>query len=311
MSTAKKILNEVGTTLIGGKHYRFVDSALTSWRYPIDLAFTLKKANQYYPDFDRNGIPTKDHGDGVQHYNPTRIAAYGLAHHDKFIEFGRSVNLETFLRVADWFMAREDAVWTYDFDWRTLTAPWTSAMAQGVGISVLVRAFNLTRKASYLDHAAQATLPLSLPLSSGGLRSSLPTSQPFLEEYPTQEPKHVLNGFLYTLFGLIALDRIDSKLHDAVGLSSLVVSLNDNLALWDLGYWSAYDLDTSEQGLRNIASLTYHRVHIAQLSYVGRYFDMPGLLQVADTWRAHQDSLLTRLRSLASRTKYLRATGRM
>jgi hypothetical protein len=65
-----------------------------------------------------------------------------------------------------------------------MKAPWLAGIAQGQGISLLTRAYLLTNNAGFLAQAQKALVPLSTPLSEGGLASRLPDGLLFIEEYP-------------------------------------------------------------------------------------------------------------------------------
>src|SRR5206468_3875423 len=71
-----------------------------------------------------------------------------------------------FSRQADWLVAhavrRSDGavIWPYTFDWREgrcrLEAPWICAMAQGLAISVLVRAYRMAGGGEHLLETCRA-----------------------------------------------------------------------------------------------------------------------------------------------------------
>ena len=70
-----------------------------------------------------------------------------------------------FLAASDWLVSHLEQnssgvwVWNHYFDWEyrdTLKAPWYSGLAQGQGISLLVRAYAETGNAGYLDSARRA-----------------------------------------------------------------------------------------------------------------------------------------------------------
>jgi heparosan-N-sulfate-glucuronate 5-epimerase len=118
------------------------------------MPFTAK-AN-YKGHYDSAGIPQLDYRGKIgRQYNPIAIAQYGLGNYNLFRRSGDSDRRDNFLRVADWLVLHLEqnpqglAVWNHHFDWEyrdTLRAPWYSALAQGQGISVLVRAHLLSAK---------------------------------------------------------------------------------------------------------------------------------------------------------------------
>ena len=140
--------------------------------------------------------------------------------------------------------------------------PWLSAMAQGEGASLLVRAHAATKDDRFADAAHRALGSLAVPIAEGGLRARLGAGF-FLEEYPTDPPSHVLNGGIFALWGY----------HDvALGLGDEVArrefergvdTLAQNVGRWDTGSWSRYDL--FPRRVDNVASSAYHLLHINQL----------------------------------------------
>ncbi len=91
-----------------------------------------------------------------------------------------------------------------------LTKYWSCAMAQGQAMSLLSRAYRLTRKQQYRSSALRALPALRVAVTKGGLRRCFfgNCARPFYEEYPTSPPSYVLNGFMFTLIGLYDLASI-------------------------------------------------------------------------------------------------------
>ena len=108
----------------------------------------IAKAN-YSGYYDSNGVPMLDyHGKVGLQYNPIAIAQYGLGNYNLYRRTGDRDRKDKFLRIADWLVDNLETsshgtrVWYHHFDWEyrdTLKAPWHSALAQGQGLSVLVR----------------------------------------------------------------------------------------------------------------------------------------------------------------------------
>jgi heparosan-N-sulfate-glucuronate 5-epimerase len=108
---------------------------------------------------------------------------------------------------ADWLAGRQraDGAWEYLFDFNaagvSMPAPWISAMSQGLGISVLVRAYEATGKRRYLRVALRALLPFTRRVSEGGVTTRWDGLR-WYEEYPGVGSQHVLNGYEFALLGL-------------------------------------------------------------------------------------------------------------
>ena len=113
----------------------------------------------YAGHYDASGIPMLDYRGhiGLQ-YNPIAIAQYGLGNYNFFVQDKSEERRRNFWLPADWLVANlaQNAhgiwVWNHHFDWEyrdTLKAPWYSGLAQGQGISLLVRAHHATSDPKY------------------------------------------------------------------------------------------------------------------------------------------------------------------
>jgi heparosan-N-sulfate-glucuronate 5-epimerase len=183
-----------------------------------------------------------------------------------------------------------------------LRAPWISSMAQGEGASLLVRAFLETREERYAEAATRALLPLSVDSSAGGVQALLPDGRPFPEEYPTDPPSFVLNGGIFTLWGIRDVGVGLRNAAAEAAFESAVDSLAANLHRWDLGYWSRYDL--YPHPVTNIASSFYHDLHISQLAAMDRIAPRQQLTQTAERWRGYAQSPLRRRRAVAGKAVF-------
>ena len=300
----RKLAHDVNGYLMSNDDFAFVEESLTSWLYPVDLEFTLLREDLYYSPRDKNGLPVRYYLSVGQQYNPTRIAAYALAHFNRFWKTHDEESRNQFFKAANWFMRPPDGLWKYTYPWLDLQPPWLSAMAQGEGISVLVRAWVLSGEENYLAQARRALEPFTRSLKDGGVRSILDDGSPFLEEYPTHEPSHVLNGFLFALIGLVDLWRISADEVTVVEMGAFFETLARHIEAWDAGFWSLYDLAYQKTGKYNLATVSYHNLHVTQLTYLGRIMDYAPLLRMADRWANDRRHLLHRLRAFLGKVRY-------
>lgn len=300
----RALLQSLRDAVTGTTLYGFVPASLEDDTYPLNLDATLQRPGRYYAPRDAQGLPMRRYASAGVQYSPTRMAAYGLAHFNRWKTCRKQAHRTAFLQVADWFMATPSACWAYMFDWNDLKAPWLSCMAQGEGISVLTRAFRMTGNGNYLDQAQRALRPLCSGEKGTSLRTTLEGGEPFLEEYPTPTPQHTLNGFLYALTGLMDLADIDGTAANTVDLPGLVGTLDRQWQAWDLGYWSAYDLHKNARAQRNPATVQYHRIHITLMHYLGHKTGAPGLRKGAQVWENYYASMGRRLRACGGKLRY-------
>ncbi len=265
----------------------------------------VEKAD-YQGTYDPDGIPQLDyHGRIGLQYNPIAIAQYGLGNYNLWRRTGDSDRRRKFFLVADWLCLHLESnshgflVWNHHFDWEyrdRLKSPWYSALAQGQGISVLVRAHNESEDGRYLEAARRAFTAFQHPISEGGVAFVDNSGDLWFEEYIVSPPTHILNGFIWALWGVhdYALATSDNSAHEL--FSRGVRTLLHNLSRYDLGFWSLYE--QSGTRLPMVASPFYHRLHIVQLRVMRRLTNELLFAEVADGWEAYTQNKFNRTRAL-------------
>ncbi|HET7121229.1 MAG TPA: D-glucuronyl C5-epimerase family protein [Solirubrobacterales bacterium] len=201
---------------------------------------------------------------------------------------GKPVERE-FLGLADWLVANAEpgaggAVWRTYFSVPKygLEPGWTTAMGQSQAISVLLRAHLLSGRDEYAELAAEAVESLLLPVSEGGTQSTI-DGVPVLEEYPTEKPEAVLNGWIFGLFGLheLALTAGDERARELFDRSA--AGLVQLLPRYDIGWWSLYSL--GDYGRHDLAKPFYQRLHPVLLEALALIHPAPELGDYARRWR--------------------------
>jgi heparosan-N-sulfate-glucuronate 5-epimerase len=260
----------------------------------------------YAGPFDERGVPLLDYRGrlGTQ-YNPIAIAQYGLANYNRFrADGGDPARLRTALSVADWLVEHLEtdehgvAVWNHHFDWdyRTpLKAPWRSALAQGQGLSLLVRAQAHEGTGKYMEAARKAFEAFLRPVENGGVVFFDPEGRVWLEEYVVFPPTHVLNGLIWASWGLY--DYWIATRNEAAQrvFEASIQTLRERLHTYDTGFWSLYE--HSGTRLRMIASPFYHRLHVVQLRILSRLTGDPLFSNTAARWEAYTRSAWKRGRA--------------
>lgn len=299
-------------------------SQLTFWHdYPKmnERAF-VGGLGEYYQDFsqkanypgpyDSDGVPLLNYRGRIgKQYNPIAVAQYGLGNYNLYRESGQVERRPKFLKAADWLVEHLEIneygipVWQHHFGWEyreILKAPWYSALAQGQGISLVVRAFADTGDRIYLDAGHSAFKAFLAEVNNGGVSYRDENGNIWFEEYLVSPPSHILNGFIWALWGVydyyLATEREEAKrlFQDATS------TITANLWRYDTGFWSLYDL--SRTLLRPMASPFYHRLHIAQLSAMHRLTGNQVFLEYGRLWAGYQNSFLNRKRALACKALF-------
>jgi hypothetical protein len=248
-------------------------------RYPLDLS---RVGRQFRPGAD--GVVVIPGPDGRDYYNPVSACLYALANHTQAHRAaGRpDGHLAAFLGQACHLRLSQDTSggWRYPIPVARygLAPGWYSAMAQGLAVSVMLRAYDITAEQPYLDAAHAAKTLMLRPLGSGGCTDYDESGQPFLEECPTAVPCHILNGAVYALVGLRELEaRTGGHVH-----LSAASRLAAQLEGYDLGYWSRYDLRFSAP-----ATLAYHALHVSLLEATSLLFANRTFSDTASRWRSY------------------------
>lgn len=217
---------------------------------PSLFGIPLKKPDKRFV-YDSIGTIMCNYGNKIKiQYNPAYVCWYALINLNEYSQTGKIKYLEKFWKQVYWLEANWKekkngmVVWYYNFPYRTikglLTCPWISAMAQGLAISVLVRAYKLSNEIRYYNLAKKAALAFEYEIKNGGVRVR-EDSKILYQEYPINS-LHVLDGFLFSLLGLYDLYLVnkEEKYNQLFreGFEGLLI----NLQKWDFkGFWSRVD----------------------------------------------------------------------
>ncbi|XP_015916541.1 D-glucuronyl C5-epimerase B [Parasteatoda tepidariorum] len=172
-----------------------------------------------------------------------------------------------------------------------LAPGWYSAMAQGQAMSLLTRAFKVTGDLHYLEAALRAIKLFYIRSERGGILTTFLGKYVWYEEYPTIPSSYVLNGFIYSLFGLYDVQQSGHhQLCREAGklFQEGLVSLKRMLPLFDTGSGSVYDLRHYSLGVApNLARWDYHSTHINQLLFLSTIHDDPIIKSISERWTGY------------------------
>lgn len=261
---------------------------------------------------DPSGIPLLDyHGQIGLQYNPIAIAQYGLGNYNLWRRTNDPARRKKFFLIADWLCSHLEpnahglAVWHHHFNWEyrdMLKSPWYSGLAQGHGISVLVRAYKESQDQRYLDAAQRALACFYQPTGEGGVVFTDKHGDLWFEEYIVSPPTHILNGFIWATWGIYDY-FLAAKDQSAEALFSRAVqTLLHNLDRYDLGFWSLYE--QSGTRLPMVASPFYHQLHIVQLQVMHRLTGEDKFAHVAGRWEGYTQSRANRTRALCYKSAF-------
>ncbi len=266
----------------------------------------------YSGHYDDAGIPMLQYhgGLGLQ-YNPIAIAQWGLANYNCLCETGDETRWQKTLKAANWLTANLEQnshglwVWNHHFDWDyrdMLKAPWYSGLAQGQGVSLLLRVHAHAGDEKYRQAADRAFVSLTRPIAEGGVLFEDANRNLWIEEYLVSPPTHILNGFIWALWGVfdfwLARADISAKQIFDRGVETLI----HNLERYDTGYWSLYE--QSGTRLKMLASPFYHRLHIVQLRVLAELTADAHFADVAERWEGYARRRSNRSRALVGKSVF-------
>jgi hypothetical protein len=273
--------------------------------------------------FDKNGIPLNktyiDVSEKDHVYFPISIGQMGLSVYHSYLKTKSVEDKDLFLKFADWFMDHATLDKNLGARWLTEVplpqynnpGPWQSAFVQSRTISILLRGYQLTEEWKFLEMAEKALVSFTIPVSEGGV-TSFTDAGPFYEEYTASGPTLVLNGMIFSLFGVMDFIRVfpDNKMARKIHDEG-ILTLENILPQYDLGYWSRYNLCQIE-GYPEIdpATVGYQRLHISQLEVMYRYSGKDIFRHYEQTFKK-QDKFLNIIRMYKAKYTSLKSLNRI
>ena len=228
--------------------------------YYIHFDENISKLNKLLHSFDTDGIPLNttyiDVKEQKLHYYPISIGQYGLSVFHSYLKTNSEEKKEHFLRIAEWFYnnkTEDDELGVY---WLTdvekpeykVTKPWKSAFTQSRGLSIMMRAWQLTGDNKYLEACKKALIPFTKDISHGGVTVDLNSKNAFYEEYVAEKPTRVLDGHIFSLWGLYDFIRaIDKEKEQEAFLLAKelfdkgIEGLISSLPKYDMGFWVLFN----------------------------------------------------------------------
>jgi len=221
---------------------------------------------------DKNGIVMLEKDKSKPFYYPILYSRVALAEYQAYYKTKEEKHREKFMKYVNFiYKSRVDinnfSVWQCNQPVKpyNLKTPWSSAMAQGYILSVMIQAYSLTQDKKYLELAKRAVKAYKQPIEKGGCSNDW-NGTPFYEEYADPD-SHVLNGNIFSLYGLYYFyynynNKEAKQLFDQ-GIKSLQVKLKE----YDADFTSFYNKQTTYKFSSTIGKDPdhYHELVIRQL----------------------------------------------
>jgi heparosan-N-sulfate-glucuronate 5-epimerase len=161
---------------------------------------------------------------------------------------------------------------------------WVSGMYQGQILSCFARAYYLSKEEKYLDFCEKVWKSFDLKLGEKYGFKYEDKYGLWYEEAPKLPATHILNGFIFAMWGIYDYNSVLSKPDLSETWDRCIQTVLNTLGQYDMGYWSSYDLSGT------ITSYYYQKVHVILMTTL---FDQTGIdtfHHYAKKWAAQMDS---------------------
>lgn len=244
----------------------------------------LKEKVTYCPQFvDSEEMPVLHTESGITFHFPVMIFQYAFGVLDLYYETNDEKYLRKFRQCADWAIDHQKADGAWDnFSYIYPDYPY-GAMAQGEGISLLIRAYVNFNDAQYLESAHKAITFMLKDVKEGGC-TLYEKNDIILLEY--QHLPIVLNGWIFSWWGIYDYFLVTNNLEIKAIMDGSLDTLVRYLPQFSNGYWSMYDINGK------ITSPFYHNLHIAQMKAMYALTQIPEFDIYAKKWEKEQSNAL-------------------
>ncbi len=271
---------------------------------PLGKFISTDSIGGYYNDFtaksdwqgktDESAIPINILSNEVELYFPITITQYALGTYDRWLADKDDSLRSRFINIAEWLVSNQDRLGGYENPWaylRPSTVSEYSSMAQGQAISVLVRAYLLTERDEFLESAHDAYNLMMKTVDEGGCALYI-DDKIFLEEYPENPRSTVLNGWIYSVFGLYDLVLVTKDQEIKTLTDKSIWTIEQTLSEYDTGYWTLYDLHGT------LASPFYHSLHITLLDALYFLTQRKTFADYKSKWQGYESNAFNRNKAL-------------
>jgi hypothetical protein len=255
--------------------------------YPIkklnykDLPYTEKRpvSLDIEPPIDKKGIPIFIYN-GKKHYHPVRIALKMLSLINSYIITNNNEYLKKTEKLGSTLLDKhhflyDSILFPYTFDFplhnfenEKMKAPWYSGMAQGLSLSAFIRLHKLTSNKEYLKISDKIFNSFYLYKDKYEPWIVFVDKNGYLwiEEYPMEQLTHVLNGFIFSIYGLYDYYLCKENIKCKELIQASLITIKKYLPLFrKKDEPSLYCLK------HKIQSIKYHDIHISQLNMLYKF----------------------------------------
>jgi glycosyltransferase involved in cell wall biosynthesis len=270
--------------------------------YPVDLSLFLDISRMHFASGESSSVSSLEGKD------PIAVTQCALIWWNRYVGSGDVQSREAFLRATVLLLEQAKRIGCDIMGWPlTYTHPlyytrgsWLSSVAQGCGLSVLARAYQLTSDRRFLETAHCVAPTFERDILDGGVVSPIGTDGVYFEEVAVYPAAHTLQGCIFALLGLYDYVAISENSYLEQQIQRGETTLHRLFDEFDLGFWTCADL--LRHSLATPAQLAQQ---IALLRALTACTGCPYCAERAVCWQRYQSGWFSRLRYTFARREAL------
>ncbi len=226
---------------------------------------------EYKVAVDSKGIPYVNYYEikNSEQYNPTIVSSFATKYYDQFKQSKDSDEEKSFFNCVQWITSNLEYTNNhalFKLNWKTpfypdIETPYTSSIASGLAIEVLIDAYQITDSTKYLRTAKSILSGFYISIQKGGFSYQNPEGWWF-EEYADTNARgpRILNGHISALLRAYQFYQVTKDDSAYFLFQQGLKGLRINIHLYDAGDgWSYYDI------YKKRADKKYQRVIVDQM----------------------------------------------
>jgi glycosyltransferase involved in cell wall biosynthesis len=234
-------------------------------------------------------------------YLPIIMVWDALVCWNRYLVTGESAHSYEFLSHARWLVEyevrlKEDAggwpMFLMHPSTQFLTFCLSSSM-QGCAISVLMRAYLLTKDEAFLEVTQRVVHTFERDILDGGVCAPVTDQGVFFEEVAVYPALHTLSGFIFSLFGLYDYVAVTGDGQVECLIRRSLATMHDILDEFDTSFWTRADLLH-----RHVSTPSQLSLQVALLEALASYSGCEHCAALATRWNDYRHQLISHLRYL-------------
>ena len=259
-------------------------------RYPNNMSFNSKSMLLIASQL------TCSQQEDMANNHPIWLACTALLQWNMYLSTGETAYREVFLTQARWFVVHEQRIGKTGGGWPIVYSSsilqedvCLSALVQGLALSILARAYQLTQDRLFLEIVQRVLFTFQQDILDGGICALIGEYGVFFEATALYPARHTLYGHLFALLGLYDCVAIYDNMQIQQTIEQGSVALHTLLDEFDIGFWTYTDLRDSQLASYDCFSLQTMLLEALALSTGCEH-----CLALASRWSKNLDNILAR-----------------